>query len=368
MSVLAQFSSRKWTIAATVLALALAIAGCSPFGKSAEPTPTNVPLPTETPLAVLPTYTPTMTAQPPTATPTEAPTEAPTKAAAAAAVSETKPTLTPTPKPPETKAPETKPAAGGQDAVAPVVYKTITKPAGKGDLLTNGSFEEGFDENGVGSGWTAYSNKGAVYAWIDEIQPKHVSHGTHAQLMRVMGPGEPDRFVGLYQTVEVIPGETYTLSLHGLIRSSTAMSDRTTYGHRIQWAIDDGSSKNWYEMNQDWAAWTDTGWNDVTLDAKVAPVNAFSDRVTFENQEVTLYVRGWTKWPILGSEARFYIDGIFFEGPIPGSETVVKVSAAGTTGGEEMPTTGGSATWIPIVGLIFVLGFAAWEIRRIWAR
>jgi LPXTG-motif cell wall-anchored protein len=33
-----------------------------------------------------------------------------------------------------------------------------------------------------------------------------------------------------------------------------------------------------------------------------------------------------------------------------------------------MPTTGGSAVWIPIVGVILILGFAVWEIRKSLAR
>ena len=34
---------------------------------------------------------------------------------------------------------------------------------------------------------------------------------------------------------------------------------------------------------------------------------------------------------------------------------------------EEMPTTGGMGTWIPIAGVVLVLGFAVWEIRKVWA-
>jgi hypothetical protein len=98
-------------------------------------------------------------------------------------------------------------------------------------------------------------------------------------------------------------------------------------------------------------------------------MNAYIDRLTFEQEQVTLYVRGWTKWPIMGSEAKFYVDGISLQGPIPGSEEVVRVVSSPGTTTESMPTTGGSGAWIPIAGLAAVLGFAGWEIRRrLWPR
>jgi hypothetical protein len=342
----------NWYVTVAVLALVLALGACSPFGKkSTEPTPTQLPPPTETPLPVLPTYTPTRPVEPPTATPTTA----------EVSQTEQRPTMTPTPPPP----PPVK-AVGGEEVVAqPVTYKVTTVPT-KGDVIQNGGFEEGFNEDGVGKGWTGYSNEGAVYAWVDEMRPIHVSEGQHAQLMRIMGPGQPDRFVGIYQTVDVVAGETYTLSLHGLIRSSTADNHQTPFGHRIQWAIDYDGNTNWYEINNNWGDWKDTGWNDVKLDEKKPQMNVYIDQITAKTDKLTLYVRGWTKWPIINSEAKYYLDGISLQGPVPGTEQVVKVAAV--QGTAEMPTTGGSAVWIPIAGGVLLIGFALWELRKVWAR
>jgi len=355
MRVRARFPFVGWTWAALALALGLALVGCSPFGlgKAAEPTPTNLPPPTETPIPVLPTYTPTRVSPSPTAPPTVTPTEVPASAAAAQPTA----TLTPRPAAAVAAAPTT---GGGETTPSEVSYVVVTRVASKGNLLQNPSFEEGFDENGVALGWTAYANEGAVYAWSDETNGKHIADGSHAQLMRVMGPGEPDRFVGLYQTVKVVPGETYTLTMHGLIRSSTADTHLTPYGHRIQWAVDDGAGRNWYEVNQDWGVWKDTGWNDVKLDERKPQMNAYMEVFTPESDQVTLYVRGWTKWPIINSEAKYYLDAIHLNGPVPGEEEVVRVEA--------MPTTGGRAVWIPIAGVSVVLAFAAWEVRKMWLR
>ena len=128
----------------------------------------------------------------------------------------------------------------------------------------------------------------------------------------------------------------------------------------MQWAID-------YEGKGEWTAveeWTDLGWSEVALDERDPTMNAYVLPIEAETEQLTLFIRGWTKWPI-ESLSRFYVDGVFLEGPVPGEEEVVKVAA----GGEEIvPTTGGSAIWLPIAGVIFVAGFALWEARKVLVR
>jgi hypothetical protein len=346
-----QFPRKRWYVLAAILILVLALTGCSLFGKpkKTESTPTQTPPPTETPLPVLPTYTPTKVPEFPTATPTNTPVGA----------TQAKPTLTPTKAVPQaaTKAPTQ--TSGTGLVVAPAKI-TVTRVPTYGNNIRNGSFEDGFTDKGVAKEWTAFSTDGAAYAWVDESKPVHVSHDSHAQLMQIMGPEKPDRFVGIYQTVNVVAGQTYTLALHGLIRSSMANNSSTPYGHRVQWAIDDGAQKSWSDVNADWSLWTDPGWNDVPLKESQPTMNAFVKQITPKSDKITLYIRGWTKWPILGSEAKYYIDGVFLEGPVPGQVAEVKA----TSGGETMPTTGGSAIWIPVLGGVLILGLAVWEIRR----
>ena len=98
-------------------------------------------------------------------------------------------------------------------------------------------------------------------------------------------------------------------------------------------------------------------------------MNAYVQQIEAENDQLTVYVRGWTKWPILGSEAKFYIDGVTLQGPVPGEATVITVSSAKeSAGGKSMPTTGGSGIWLPVVGAVLILGFVAWEVRKLFAR
>ncbi len=350
-----QLLCQKWHVAVGIGLLLLGAVACVPFGQQAAATATLPPPPTETPLPSLPTFTPTAapTMPKPTVTPV-------------AAVAEEKPTLTPTPQQ------EQPPVGGGEPderAVVPVTYKVTTVPT-FGNVVQNSSFEDGFDDNGVGTGWSTFDNGDAVYDWVEDIQPAHVSHGQIAQLMRIMGPGKADRVVGIYQTVDVIPGETYTLTMHGIIQSSTAGTHKTPYGHRVQWAIDDQGRGDWNQI--EWGDWSDTGWNDVKLKEANPTMNVFAKHIVPKTDKLTLFIRGWTKWPILGSEAKFYIDGVFLHGPVPGTEKTITVMTSGGDGeiNNEMPTTGagGVAAWIPITGGILVLGFALYEVRKAWAR
>lgn len=349
-----RFTRTFWCMAATLTVLLFALPGCSLFGGGTQPTPTVEVPPTETPLAALPTFTavPTLE-QLPTFTATPA--------------SETgwtvEPTLTPTT--------ASQPPVGGDEPAATrsparVVQVVVTRVPTVGDVIENGSFEEAFQDQGIAAGWGGFNNEGAVYAWVDELQPIHVTHGSHAQLMRIMGPGQSDRYVGIYQTVDVVAGETYTLTMHGLVRSSTAGHDDTPYGHRMQWAIDYQGGTNWYEVQE----WTDPGWNDVPLDEDDVTMSPYVLQIEAQTDKLTLYIRGWTKWPILGSEAKFYVDGVSLQGPVPGEEQEVEVAVSGSGDGstEGMPTTGATAIWLPIAGVVVIAGFAVWEIRKMKAR
>ena len=352
------------TLRALFIGLVLAISAlggltaCNLFGQAPTAVPTATPLPpTETPLPVLPTLTPTPTPLPPTPTPPP-PTPTPTAS---------EPTLTPTAAPTSVPAEPTKaaPAVGGSEAeatgsgqtkgVAYVVKEVVVM----GDAIKNGSFEEGFQDNGVGLSWTGFDNDGvATYIWLEELQAVHVSHGERAQLMQLTGAGQPDRYMGLYQTVEVQAGETYTLALHGLIRSSDAGDPNRPYGHRMQWGID-------YQGGQDWRAveeWVDTGWNDIPLDKQDPTMNYVQLPIVAETDQVTLFVRGWTKWPTQ-SIASFYLDGVFLQGPV-GVEKRTEVVTTAAGAGEGMPTTGSAGAWVPVVGALFLTGLALFEVRK----
>lgn len=348
---------RKYPCLAAVLLVLLSVVACSPFaGRGADTgeetadaaaTATSVP-PTPLPALATPTGTPeqALTTPTPTVTPTPEPTAPPT--------------ITPTPAPTETEAEGAsagEPAADAStgpgaappgETTAPSFERVSRTRLTIDNLVRNGSFEEGFRSSGVAQGWTAFSSdNGAVFGWEPESDPMHVSHGSHAQVMRIMGPGEPNTFIGLYQTMDVVPGETYTVAMHGVIRSSLAAENYKPLAFRFQYAIDERGGTDWQAL--DWADWTDPGWNDVQLDVKWPPMDVHVFEFTPTTDEITLFLRGWSKWAFFQSEAKFYVDGIFIQGPVPA---------------EGMPLTGGRVVWVPIVGLLAVIGLAIWEVRK----
>jgi hypothetical protein len=348
-------SLRKVCVAFVLTIVALGgLTACNVFGQQPTPVPTaTLPPPTETPLPVLPTLTPTPTPVPPTATPTaSSPTLTPTAM----------PTVTPTSAPVE-PAKSAALAVGGAAATGETkgVSYVTQEVVVTGDAVVNGSFEEGFQDSGVGQGWTGFDNDGvAKYTWLEELQPIHVSHGERAQLMQLTGAGEPNRYIGIYQTMDVMAGETYTLSIHGLIRSSDAGDPNRPYGHRIEWGIDYQGGQVWQAVGE----WVDTGWNDIPLDKQDPTMNYISLPILAESDQLTLFIRGWTKWPTQ-SIANFYVDGVFLKGPVGVEETKeVVVTGAGTGASTSMPTTGGAVAWVPLVGTLFVTGLALWEVRK----
>jgi len=97
-----------------------------------------------------------------------------------------------------------------------------------GELIKNGDFENGFrmvDGCGmVGVDWGCFTTGGAGgYGFYDDAWGPVVATGAHAQLIEINTKeigGDQNRTAGIYQTVSVIPGRTYTLSFNGMIRAT----------------------------------------------------------------------------------------------------------------------------------------------------
>ena len=305
-----------------LLILALAVSGCANFPPSRvtePPPPTDTPLP---PPVVVPTSTlpptplplPTDTATPvvvvslstPEPTAVIEPTDTPTL--------ESILTSTPTPVPP------------------PPTATPIPQPT---ELLTNGDFEGGFGEDGVAIGWNKFSNGSAGFGWHDDMWDLVVWEGEHSQLLAIIDPAHNDRYVGIYQTVDVVPSQPYELTLHGLVRANTPEEQ---YGHRLYWGVD-------YDGHTDWQAvgnWVELPWDQQRRVAKAFTFNDYTTVITPTGQSLTLFIRGHSKWQRY-SEADFNLDGLSLRGVPSGTEVT-------------MPVTGRTEiNWVPIAALIVLL-------------
>jgi hypothetical protein len=309
-----------------LLILTLAATGCSNFPPRRA---TETPQPTDTPLApaAQPTSTPT---------PVSEPTDTQTPVVIVALTPS--PTLE-TPEAPETQEPEgeSDPTATPQAQATPTSAPPPPTPTPQPtELLTNGNFEEGFGADGVADGWSRFSNDKAGFGWEPDQWDAVVLEGEHSQLMFIQSPSLNDRYVGIYQTVDVAANQAYELTLNGLVRANTPSED---YGHRLYWAVD-------YDGGTDWQAvenWEELPWNQQPLVADDLTFNNYTTVITATGQSLTLFIRGHSKWP-RNSDADFNLDNLSLRGvPGAGAEATMPV-----TGGREF-------NWMPIVALIVLL-------------
>jgi len=186
------------------------------------------------------------------------------------------------------------------------------------DILVNGGFEVGFGPDGVASGWQRFDNGGPVsYAWVDETWPKAVAEGSHAQLIIIDStnwfPTQADRYAGIYQTVVVIPGQTYQLTIRALIRTTEGNATASGYGYRVQYGVDPRGGRDWRAVAQ----WVDLGVNQEY------PVNApgqyaiFTTAITASSDRLTLFIRAWKKWAHPNRVFLLDIDAVSLKGPAP---------------------------------------------------
>ncbi len=325
---------RRITTYLPILAvIVLLVSGCElPFQRAAvEDTPT--PPPTPTTAISLPQ---------PTNTPTPQPTNTPVIAEMATTPTE-EPTPTETPLPPTATLIPVTPAA------APVIVAPV-------ELLTNGSFEDGFWENGVALGWHEFHNDKARYGWNDDTWDKVVWDGQHAQFMQISDAREGDRYIGIYQTVSVQPDAIYELTLHGVIRSGEGNPALSSYGYRIQWGVDYNGGTDWEAVDE----WTDVGWDEQPLEANFYVMGTYSTTIEARSEKLTLFIRGWKKWPTYTNSGLYDVDGISLRSQ---ATTLPSAEERMPTTGEEnlpnrMPTTGWGTTLLlaaGLLGLILVL-------------
>jgi hypothetical protein len=313
----------------SLLLVVVLVAACDvPFVGGGQPAPTATQVAAVTPPEAPPSGTPS----PPK------PTSTPVVVATAA---EARPTAT------STNTPTPIATLGLPSAAAPAVVS-------KAELLTNGSFENGFEDDGVGVGWHAFHNGEARFGWADETGSPLVWDGGHAQHMEIWDAGVFDRYVGIYQTVSTVPRANYEFTMHGLIRSNEGSAQASSYGYRLQWGVDYNGGSDWQAVEE----WTDVAWDEQPLDAGSYTVGSYTATLKTTSASSTLFVRGWKKWPTRGSHVRFTVDAVSLRG-----------ASTGAMAGK-MPDTGLGTGVIFLAGLLGLLLILVRESREViaWRR
>jgi LysM repeat protein len=183
------------------------------------------------------------------------------------------------------------------------------------EMLVNGSFEGGFRMvpgcGMVGSGWGCFTNGGsAAYGFYDDQWAPVVGDGAHSQLIEIntlqVAASEQNRYAGIYQTVQLVPGATYTLKLRGGMRERSPDPTEDRFRYRIQWGYTTDGSTNWEHV----ANWVELPWDKI--DERTAPTGLLSHSTSFAapSGKITLFFRAWKKWGNAYKELDVNLDAI----------------------------------------------------------
>ena len=219
----------------------------------------------------------------------------------------------------------------------------IQLAGGATERLVNGNFEGGFYATPVGfvgKHWKWFHNGGAIkYGFYDDNWPPIVYDGQHSQLIELntfdYAGSDADRYAGIYQTVAVVPGETYDLSLHGMLRALEDDPDRSCCNYRVEVGLD-------YNGGQDWAAvtdWIELPWNTVHPRLTPGSMESYATSVKATSNRLTVFVRVWKKWGTARRELDVNLDAISLKGAMPGD--VDKGEAKTATSGDQVASNGG---------------------------
>jgi len=190
------------------------------------------------------------------------------------------------------------------------------------ELLSNGDFEDGFTYREgcgmVGKGWQCFTNGGAAaYGFYDDMWDPVVWDGEHSQLIEINTKeigGDPDRYAGIFQTVDVIPGQTYEFTIRGLLRADD--NDPDPWRYRVQVAFDHSGGDDWTAVSE----WIELPWNDYHPRTNPGAFNEYTTQVKAQSDRLTVFVRVWKKWGVWYRELDVNLDGISLFGPAPVAE------------------------------------------------
>jgi hypothetical protein len=227
-----------------------------------------------------------------------------------------------------------------------------------GERLRNGSFEDGFEDQIIGQGWTSFNNGAAVFEFLEETWSPAVFDGERAQRIQVQGASQPDRYAGIYQTVSVVPGETYNLTLNGQIRSGEGDIRASQYGYRMQLGIDDGGGQDWTAVED----WVELPWDEQQFDSDSLFYYDYSTPVATTGSQLTIFIRSWNKWPDPG-RVEYTVDAVSLTGPVPSEEMVVD-KALPVTGDPPLSVSGWVRLLASAVVLCLLVAGAVWQVRR----
>lgn len=286
------------------------------------PTPTAESTEELIPASDEPTATPTRVISDTTPEPTEESTEEATA----------EPTTEPTVQPTTVSSGVTQPGDNGTTTVTMVEEGPIQ------NVLKNGGFET-FNEWGVATDWGTFKSDNIIAVYSAESPGPYVDSGSKAQRITTSQATVGDRYVGLYQQVNVVPDQPYALEMKGQIRTGFGDVNKSSFGYRMQYAVSQRAMRNWEMVPQE--DWIELPWDEQLLHSPDTQFLEYTTEIIPTSEQITLFIRAWNKWADPG-EAQFTIDSFSLTGPSVIERTMTMATGDTTEAGTSTTSTTGS--------------------------
>jgi hypothetical protein len=223
-------------------------------------------------------------------------------------------------------------------------------------VLRNGNFEEGFQSNALGKYWKSFNNGSADFTFHIDDWPLVVAEGKYAQLIEIKNALEPDRYFGIYQTANVIPGKIYAFTIRGLVRTNTGNVQETKYGYRLQVGFDLNGGQDWKAVKN----WVELPWDEQLRWQDSFRFDTYATTLTAKSDRLTVFIRAWKKWADAG-EGDYDVDDIRLMGP---AVVTPQAPPIPTTGEAPASVLDNVRVWATVALLLLLLGGAVWQARR----
>lgn len=191
------------------------------------------------------------------------------------------------------------------------------------NLVTNGNFEDGFypvpqlgfeppDTGQVPIDWNWFKNQAFGKYTINNqedfglVCPGDVEQG-YASLgalsLYMQSTDQQDARLGVYQTVDVVPGQDYLFSISGTIQSMQGNPERSDFSHKVELVFDQTGGDDWRAIPNE--KWTRLPWSEYELEFKVsgpedpdiATIENYATIVRAQSNKMTIFIAAWRKWP-----------------------------------------------------------------------
>ncbi|MFN8457431.1 MAG: hypothetical protein U0401_22690 [Anaerolineae bacterium] len=199
------------------------------------------------------------------------------------------------------------------------VFRTLYNAT---NLIVNGSFEEGaypvgelgfeppetgqvplnwrWYRNEAYGKYNIYTNENFTISCPDDL--KNSIFGAFGLSLHMQSTDQPDAHLGIYQTMTVIPGQSYLFVLSGTIQAQPGASS-PDINNRVRIGIDHRGGTDWWATPEQ--NWLPLPWREQELefdstgpdDPDLAKVESYFTVVRARSNRMTIFIDAWRRWP-----------------------------------------------------------------------